>query len=162
MVKKALLLSVCLIAAGPLAAQAPGVGQPAPVVTGADLDGKPVRIGLAPGKRAAVVEFWATWCELCRALLPSLRAAQKQYGDRVDFYGVNVTVNDGKDHVRRYLAQNHPPFITVYDDRGVVVRAFGAVATSYIVIIDRNGRVAYTGDGADQNIPAELAKVVGK
>ena len=157
-----LLTGLCLVAGRPLSSQAPAVGQMAPVVTVADLDGKPVRIGLAPGKRGAVVEFWATWCELCRALLPSMRTAQKQFGDRVDFYGVNVTVNDGKEHVRRYVAQNHPPFVTAYDDRGVAVRAFGAVATSYIVIIDRNGRIAYTGDGADQNIPAELAKVVGK
>jgi thiol-disulfide isomerase/thioredoxin len=156
------LLSALLVSGERLAAQAPAVGQAAPTVTVADLDGKPVRVGLAPGKRGAVVEFWATWCELCHALLPSMRAAQKQFGDRVDFYGVNVTVNDGKEHVRRYVTQNHPPFITVYDDRGVAVRAFGAVATSYIVIIDRNGRVAYTGDGADQNIPAELAKVLAK
>jgi cytochrome c biogenesis protein CcmG/thiol:disulfide interchange protein DsbE len=156
------LLSAMLIPGAQLVAQAPAVGQPAPTVTVADLDGKPVRVGLAPGKRGAVVEFWATWCELCRALLPSMRAAQQQYGDRVDFYGVNVTVNDGKDHVRRYVAQNHPPFTTVYDDRGVAVRAFGALATSYVVIIDHNGRVAYTGDGADQNIPAELAKVLAR
>lgn len=157
-----MLLAALTFSSAGLAAQAPAVGQAAPTVVVADLDGKPVRVGLAPGKRGAVVEFWATWCELCHALLPSMRAAQKQFGDRVDFYGVNVTVNDGKDHVRRYVAQNHPPFITVYDDRGVAVRAFGAVATSYIVIIDRNGRVAYTGDGADQNIPAELAKVLAR
>jgi thiol-disulfide isomerase/thioredoxin len=156
------LLAALLISGGRLAAQAQTVGQVAPIVTVADLDGKPVRVGLGPGKRGAVVEFWATWCELCRALLPSMRAAHEQFGDRVDFYGVNVTVNDGKDHVRRYVTQNHPPFITVYDDRGVAVRAFGALATSYVVIIDRNGRVAYTGDGADQNIPAELAKVLAR
>ena len=158
----AALLAMLTLAGAGLPAQAPAVGHVAPVVTVADLDGKPVRVGLAAGKSAAVVEFWATWCELCRALLPSMRAAHKRFGDRVDFFGVNVTVNDCKDHVRRYVAQNHPPFITVYDDHGVAVRAFGALATSYIVIIDRTGRVAYTGDGADQNIPAELAKVIAK
>jgi thiol-disulfide isomerase/thioredoxin len=159
---RGVLLAALLISGGRLAAQAPTVGQIAPVVTVADLDGKPVRVGLAAGRQGAVVEFWATWCELCRALLPSMRAAQKQFGDRVDFFGVNVTVNDGKEHVRRYVAQNHPPFVTVYDDHGVAVRAFGALATSYVVIIGRNGRVAYIGDGADQNIPAELARVLAK
>jgi thiol-disulfide isomerase/thioredoxin len=157
-----MILGALLLCVARLPAQAPTVGQQAPVVTVADLDGKPVRVGLTAGKRGAVVEFWATWCELCRALLPEMRAAQKRFGDRVDFYGVNVTVNDGKEHVRRYVADNHPPFVTVYDDRGVAVRAFGAVATSYVVIIDRNGRVAYTGDGAQQHIAAELAKLAGK
>jgi thiol-disulfide isomerase/thioredoxin len=146
----------------PLAAQAPAVGQLAPVVTVADLDGKPVRIMVGAGKRAAVVEFWATWCPLCSALLPEMRSAQKTYGDRVDFYGVNVTVNDSKEHVRKYVTDKRPPWITVYDDRGVAVRAFGAVATSYVVIIDRNGKVAYIGDGGDQKIGAELAKLVAR
>ena len=157
-----MLLATLLCCGGRLAAQAPAVGQPAPVVTVADLDGKPVRVGLGVGKRATVVEFWATWCEVCRALLPEMRSAQKQYGDRVDFYGVNVTVNDRRERVRRYVAENRPPWVTLYDDRGVAVRAFGALATSYVVIIDKNGRVAYTGDGADQKIAAELARLVGK
>ena len=155
--------AVALIAgASPLAAQSPEVGDSAPVVTGMTLDGKPVRIAAGPNKRAMVVEFWATWCPLCRALLPSMRAAQQQYGDRVDFIGVNVTVNERKERVQQYLAQNRPPWITVWDDRGVAVRAFGAVATSYVVIVNAKGRIAYIGDGGDQNIPAQLAKVVGK
>ncbi|HEY4319550.1 MAG TPA: TlpA disulfide reductase family protein [Gemmatimonadales bacterium] len=160
--KQVAIIAAVLVAAlhAPLAAQAPRVGAVAPVVSINDLNGKPVRIALTAGKRAVVVEFWATWCELCKALLPSMRAAQKTYGAQVDFYGVNVTVNDGKDHVRRYVAQNMPPFVPLYDDKSIAVHAFGAAATSYVVIIDRNGRIAYTGDGADQNIPAQLARVL--
>lgn len=162
MVKQIAIAAALLMAThhATLIAQAPRIGAVAPVVSINDLDGKPVRIALTTGKRAAVVEFWATWCELCKALLPSMRAAQKQYGSQVNFYGVNVTVNDSKDHVRRYVAQNMPPFVPLYDEKSVAVHAFGAVATSYVVIIDRNGRIAYTGDGADQNIPAQLAKVL--
>ncbi|MGH7524120.1 MAG: TlpA family protein disulfide reductase [Gemmatimonadales bacterium] len=156
------VIVMLLVGAARVEAQAPTVGQVAPVITVANLDGKPVRVGLTAGKRGAVIEFWATWCELCRALLPSMRAAQKQFGDRVDFYGVNVTVNDPLSHVRRYVAENHPPFVAVYDDHGLAVRAFGALATSYVVVVDRNGRIAYTGDGADQDMPAILSKVLGK
>ena len=162
MLGRVALFAVLTFPAARLSAQAPTIGQVAPVVTVANLDGKPVRVGLTAGKRGAVIEFWATWCELCRALLPSMRAAQKQFGDRVDFYGVNVTVNDPLSHVRRYVAENHPPFIAVYDDHGAAVRAFGALATSYVVVVDRNGRIAYTGDGADQDMPAILTRVLGK
>ena len=147
----------------PLAAQSgepPSVGQVAPVVTVPDMDGKAVRVGTTAAKHPIVIEFWATWCPLCKALLPTMRAAQKQYGDRVDFYGVNVTVNDGKERVRRYVNETKPPWITLYDDRGVAVRAFGAAATSYVVIIDGNGKIAYTGDGGSQNIGAELARLL--
>jgi cytochrome c biogenesis protein CcmG/thiol:disulfide interchange protein DsbE len=153
-------LTLCIVSSRAKAQAAPVVGDVAPVVSVADLDGKPVKIVVGSGKRAAVVEFWATWCEICRALLPNMRAAQKAYGDRVDFYGVNVTVNERKERVKQYVAQNRPPFLTLYDERGVAARAFGAVATSYVVIIDQKGKVAYIGDGSDQDIPAALAKLV--
>lgn len=146
----------------PLAAQGPAVGDVAPVVSVPDLDGKAVRLGVGAARHPVIIEFWATWCEVCRALLPTMRAAQKQYGDRVDFYGVNVTVNERKERVQQYVARNHPPFQTLYDERGAATRAFAAMATSYVVIIDRTGRVAYTGEGSDQKILAELAKVTAK
>lgn len=156
---------IALLCCRPLTAQGSSsltVGQPAPVVTVPDLDGKPVRIALGAGKQAAVVEFWATWCELCRALLPEMRRARKAFGDRVDFFGVNVTVNDSRARVERYVNEVRPPFVTVYDARGVAVRAFWALATSHVVIVDRHGRVAYVGDGADQKITAELAGLAGR
>lgn len=156
-----LALLVAGVAPGALA-QGPAVGSMAPVVSVPDLDGHPVRIAVTSGKRAAVVEFWATWCEICRALLPTMRAAHATWADRVDFYGVNVTVNERKDRVKEYVAKNAPPFLTLFDDRGVAVRAFGAMATSYVVIVDHNGKVAYTGEGSDQKISAELARIVGK
>ncbi|MES1260029.1 MAG: TlpA disulfide reductase family protein [Gemmatimonadota bacterium] len=143
-------------------APAPAVGDVAPVVSVANLEGTAVKIAMTPGKRAMVVEFWATWCEVCRALMPSMRAAQKSYGDRVDFYGVNVTVNERKERVKQYVTENKPPFLTLFDDRGVATRAFAAMATSTVVIVDAKGRIAYMGEGSDQNIPALLAKVVGK
>ena len=75
----------------------------APVVTVHDLDGKPVDLGQYIGKKPVFLEFWATWCELCEELLPRVRAAKAAYGDRVEFLGVNVTVNQSRDRVRRYL-----------------------------------------------------------
>jgi len=158
------LLALALVSGARLGAQAPApaVGDAAPVVSVANLEGTPVKIALTPGKRAMVVEFWATWCEVCRALMPSMRAAQKTYGDRVDFYGVNVTVNERKERVKQYVTDNKPPFLTLFDDKGVATRAFAAMATSTVVIIDRNGKIAYMGEGSDQNISALIAKVVGK
>jgi len=164
MVRRIVALIALALAAGtvPLLAQGVAVGDAAPVVTVPDLDGKPVRVGVGAAHRPVLIEFWATWCEVCRALLPTMRTAQKTYGDRVDFYGINVTVNERKERVQQYVTQNKPPFHTLYDERGVATRAFAAMATSYVVIIDRNGKVAYTGEGSDQKILAELAKVTTK
>lgn len=154
---------VCALLAPPvLAAQDEGiaVGTPAPAVTISDLDGHPVNLGADIGTRPVFLEFWATWCELCKALYPRMEAAAAKYGNRVAFYGINVTVNQTPERVRKYLDEHHPPFRTLYDSQGDAVRAYDAPTTSYVVIVGRDGKVAYTGSGGDQDLDGALAKVV--
>lgn len=157
----ALLLTGVMMA--PLRAQEPGiaVGSKAPAVTIHDLDGKPVDLGKYIGKKPVFLEFWATWCELCEELLPRVNAAQAAYGSQVEFFGVNVTVNQTPARVRRYLEQHKPAFRTLYDDEGTGTRAYHVPATSYVVIVDRSGKIAYTGSGGTQNFDPVLRRITG-
>jgi cytochrome c biogenesis protein CcmG, thiol:disulfide interchange protein DsbE len=150
-----------LAGARPAMAQDAGlaVGSRAPVVVVKDLDGQPVDLGQYIGHKPVLLEFWATWCEVCRDLMPTVRAAHRDFGDRVEFFGVNVTVNQTPERVRKYVAAEHPPFRTLYDEEGVGVRAYQAPTTSYVVIIDRAGKVAYTGTGATQDLASALRAV---
>ncbi len=135
------------------------VGKDAPVVSIPDLDGQSVDLGKYIGKRPVLLEYWATWCTVCSDLMPRVRAAQKKYGRDVEFIGVNVGVNQSLDRVRRYRDAEKPPFRIVYDAKGISTRAYSASTTSYIVIIDRDGKVAYTGVGTEQDFEAALARV---
>ncbi|MEO7987118.1 MAG: TlpA disulfide reductase family protein [Gemmatimonadales bacterium] len=138
------------------------VGSRAPAVVVHDLDGKPVDVGQYIGKKPVLLEFWATWCELCEQLLPRVRAAHEEFGDRVEFFGINVTVNQSPARVRRWVESNKPPFRTLYDDQGTSTRAYAAPATSYVVIVDRAGKVAYTGIGGTQDLAAVLRRVTAE
>jgi peroxiredoxin len=135
------------------------VGAKAPAVTVPDLEGKPVDLGSFLGKRPVLLEYWATWCEVCEALLPRLRAAHAKYGKDVEFIGINVAVNQPISRVQRYAKEHKPPFRILYDAKGTSTKAYGASTTSYIVIVDRTGKVAYTGVGTDQQFEAALARV---
>jgi thiol-disulfide isomerase/thioredoxin len=139
---------------------APGSVAPAVVVN--DLDGKPVNLAQYLGKRPVVLEFWATWCENCEALLPEVKAAHAKYGGAADFIGVNVTVNQTPARVRRYLEQHQPPYRTLWDDKGAAVRAYKAPATSYVVIVNKEGKVAYSGIGPKQDLVGALGKAVAE
>jgi len=145
----------------PAAAQETGlaVGSRAPAVVVKDLDGHSVNLGQYIGHKPVLLEFWATWCEVCRDLMPTVRAAHREFGNRVEFFGVNVTVNQTPERVRKYVAAEHPPFRTLYDEEGVSTRAYEAPTTSYVVIVDRTGRVAYTGTGATQDLASALRAV---
>lgn len=160
---KGILLTAVVLAAPirAVAAQETGlaVGVRAPAVTVQDLEGKPVDLGQYLGKQPLFLEWWATWCEQCEALLPRVRAAHAELGGRVGFFGINVAVNQSPERVRRYVEKHEVPFRTLYDGEGESTRAYAAPTTSYVVIVDRAGRVAYTGTGGDQDILGVLRRV---
>ncbi len=151
--------------ARPAAAQAGtgiAVGATAPVVKVNDLDGKPVDLGAFIGKKPVLLEFWATWCSLCQELLPRIKAAHAAYGDQVEFLGINVTVHQTPARVRRYLESHQPPYRTLYDDQGTSIRAYQVPATSFVVVVDRNGKVAYAATGGEQNLEPVLKQVTSR
>ena len=131
----------------------------APVVVN-DIDDRPFDFASVLGKKPVLVQFWATWCPICEALLPTMSAAAKKYGDRVEFIGVNVTVNQTPARVKRYIEEHRPPYRTLYDAKGAAVRAFEAPATGFVVIVDAAGKVAYTGAGDKQDLVAALDRIV--
>lgn len=135
------------------------IGDRAPSVVVHDLDGKPVDLGHYIGVKPVFLEFWATWCESCQELLPRVRAAQSTFGSQVQFIGINVTVNQTPDGVREYLDRHAPGFRTLYDEEGTSIRAYRVPATSYVVIVDRSGKVAYTGIGGSQSFDPVLRQV---
>lgn len=154
-------LSIALLLAAPLAAQAK-VGDRATPITVDALDGSRITLDAKAAGRPMLVEFWATWCEVCAALMPSVREAHRAYGGQVDFYGVNVTVNDPKSRVTRWVASERPPYRSLYDASGLAVRTFQAPVTSYVVIVDADGVIRYTGVGKDQDLLGALSKVASR
>ena len=121
-----------------------------------DLDGNKVSLRQYVGGRPVLIEFWARWCELCEALYPQMVATHARYGDRVGFIAVAVAVAQSQRSVRRHLEDMPMAFPMLWDDGGRAVRAFLAPGTSYIVVLDADGRVTYTGSGANQNIEAAV------
>jgi thiol-disulfide isomerase/thioredoxin len=150
------------LVARPVVAQDLGieVGTRAPAVTVNALDGKSVDLGQYIGKTPMLIEFWATWCPNCRELMPTLLDAEKKYGKKVKFVALAVAINQSPERVRRFLAAHPLPHDTFYDTEGKAAGAFDAPATSYVVVLDRTGKVVYTGLGGKQDLDAALKKAL--
>lgn len=148
--------------AGPVAAQDLGieVGKRAPSAVVRTLDGKAVDLGAYVGKTPMFLEFWATWCPQCHELEPALLAAEKKYGARMKFIGVAVSVNQTPARVKAYTAKHGLKHLIVFDTEGNAADAYDAPATSYVVVVDRTGKVVYTGLGGDQNLEAAIRKAL--
>lgn len=70
--------------------ESPGVGDPAPAFALEALDGDTVRLEDLRGK-VTVLDFWNTWCFVCRSLAPATRALYEEVrSPRVRFFGVNI------------------------------------------------------------------------
>jgi thiol-disulfide isomerase/thioredoxin len=157
-----LIALVAVAVAGPAAAQDLGieVGKRAPAAVVRTLDGKPVDIGSYVGRTPILLEFWATWCPQCHKLEPALLAAEKKYGSRMKFIGVAVSVNQTPARVKAYSAKHKLKHLIVFDSEGTAADAYDAPATSYVVVVDRTGKVVYTGVGGDQNLEAAIRKAL--
>ncbi len=156
------LILLGLLAVAPLPAQEIGiaVGSVAPAAKLETLDGKPADLSQFIGKGPVVIEFWATWCPSCKELEPAMLAAQKKYAGKVQFVGVAVSVNESPELVRRYTQKHGLAGAQFYDRKGVAIDAYDVPATSFVVVIGKNGKVVYSGLGGKQDLNAAIRKAL--
>ena len=157
------LAAAALTVAAPRALLAQDAGLPlgssAPSALVTTLDGKTENLADV-AKGPAVIEFWATWCENCEHLLPALKRAHATYGSKVKFVGVSVSVNQSPKRVQLHVAKYGVPGVQLYDTQGNATGAWDVPATSYVVVLDRTGRVVYTGVGGDQDLEKAIKKAL--
>jgi thiol-disulfide isomerase/thioredoxin len=157
-----LVLSAAIAAPAWVGAQEAGipVGNVAPNAALETLDGRPAQLAQYLGKSPVVLEFWASWCSNCKALEPEMLKVAKEFGRTVKFVGVAVSANQTPDRVRRYIQVHALPVEMLYDRHGTAVDAYDVPATSYVVVIDRGGKVVYTGSGGTQDLTAAIRKAL--
>ena len=159
----ALMLGVAIAPVSALA-QESGImlGTEAPAAAVTTLDGKPANLSQHIGKGPVVMEFWATWCPVCKELEPAMAALTKKYTGKVTFVNVAVSVNESPALVQRFVANHKMGGVQYFDSKGNATEVYDVPATSYVVVVDRSGKVAYTGVGGDQGpkIEAAIKKVL--
>ena len=74
------------------------------------------------GKKPCVVDFYADWCRPCRILAPTFEKMAEKYGNKVNFYKVNV------DYCKSLSAAyniTNIPTLFFYDKKGTLSRMLG-------------------------------------
>lgn len=136
------------------------LGTIGPDVALEDLDGNAVQLHDFVDGKPTLLEFWATWCENCEALQPQLDAIHAEMGHDLNVVAIAVGVAQSVRRVRRHVHDHDPGYPYLWDGDGAAVRAYQAPTTSVVVILDDEGRVAYTGVGADQDLAAAVKRVL--
>ena len=116
----------------------------------ADYAGKPV-----------LLNFWASWCEPCKAEAPILERAHRRL--RAEGGAVlGVTVSDQSDDSRAFLKKYGLTFPSLRDVEGALGRDYGTTGVPETFAIDREGRVAAISRGSvdDAFVDRMLAQVL--
>ena len=111
------------------------------------LDGR--RLGPASyAGEVVVVDFWATWCAPCHVQANILEALHREYGDSIRFLAVNVGEEEAT--VRDFVASRPFPYPVLLDEKESVSTKLGVAALPSLLILDRDGKVAYFRPGIVQ------------
>ena len=149
-----------------------GTGSPAPSLRSSFLSsGEAFDLSDELG-RVVVLDFWATWCQPCRAALPRLQALSDRL-DELDLPVRVLTVNTSEratdpdalrarvQAVRTELALELPVLL---DLDGEVAREWGVSALPTTIVVDQEGRIAsvHRGAGPDfiERLEAELRQLL--
>jgi thiol-disulfide isomerase/thioredoxin len=131
------------------------VGDLAPDWTLSDPAGKTHTLSDYRGK-IVVLDFWATWCGKCAALMPRLEKLHRKYRNRgVVVLGVNTWETD--DPVATMKKKRITYGLLLKGEE--VAAAYGVASVPVICVIGVDGRVVYYQAGVDDhNLDAVIEK----
>jgi peroxiredoxin len=136
--------------------------KPAPDFTLPALDGHVVSLAAERGKRKVVVSFWASWCGPCRMELPVLRSFyERTHKLDSDFDIVAISLDEDRDAAERMANELKLPFLVLLDPSQKSAGAYGVWSIPMLFIVDKSGRVTYSGSGFKPGFEYILAGQLG-
>lgn len=89
-----------------------------------------------------VINFWASWCPSCLAVIPDYVKVYERYKDEVTFLGINTQDDPAEaQRLRKELGITYP---VGRDSTGEVFAYFGGTTLPLTVFIDEEGEVVDT------------------
>ena len=123
------------------------VGDKLPAATLTDWEGTAVQL-VAPPAGVMVVDFWASWCEACRAALPELNAIGERYaanGLHVVAVNIDKAPAPADAFLRTYVSA--PAMTLLRDPGGGILARYGASGMPALYVIDQAGVVRLVESG---------------
>ncbi len=111
----------------------------APDFTLPQLSGQRIHLSDYRGK-VVLLDFWATWCDLCREEVPHLVELQNKYRDR-GLQIIGISMDDDAEPVRDFYQRFNLNYPVVMGDAKTGEVYGGVLGLPIAFLIDRDGRV---------------------
>ena len=120
-------------------------GGPTPALELEDMTGQMHRLADYKGK-VVLVNFWATWCEPCRAEMPSIDGLRSAMEGK-PFQVLAVNLAEPVSRIEKFMGMMPLHFPLLRDRDGAVAKAWKARLLPASYLIGRDGRIKYVAFG---------------
>ncbi|HEV3005508.1 MAG TPA: thioredoxin-like domain-containing protein [Pirellulales bacterium] len=103
--------------------------------------GKPVDLSQFRNK-VVLIQYWATWCEPCKADHELLKEAQAKYGKNLTI--ISISLDKDKADLEGYLKKHPLPWNHIFEPGGIdsrLANELGIVTLPTMLLVDQSGKV---------------------
>jgi peroxiredoxin len=140
----------------------PKLGELAPDFTATALDGRELKLSELRGK-IVLLDFWATWCGMCRADFPRLQASYESLAPSSRFEIVGISIDEDVGLVRRFISSRGmrwPQTALGIAAKNPLAQLYNVNSTPSTVLIGADGKVIAI-NLTGEPLRAKLAELVG-
>jgi len=106
-----------------------------------------------------LVNFWGSWCPPCHEEMPRLVSAHREFGDRVQFLGIDLA--DNRPDARAFIEEFGMRFPSLFDVPDAIKTSLGRTGQPITLFYDRSGAVvsSWTGPIPEDELQRNLERI---
>ena len=126
------------------------IDRPLPKLALTTVDGKPFDASALKGK-VVLLDFFASWCGICRQELPQLKTAYAKYQNDPNVVFLLVSIDEDDKRLQRYLADMKFPFPVARLTAELAEKQMGFDNVPATFYVDATGVVRYYLNGSESH-----------
>jgi peroxiredoxin len=130
-----------------------------PAVELLTLDNEAARLDAVRGGKVALVSFWATWCDACAKEFDALNRLDERASERGGVV-IGVAVGEPRERAAGFVKSHQLRYRQLVDEQFKLVDALGQRRVPTTLVIDRDGRVVFSGGALDDKALAAFREAL--